>query len=153
MDRIDGTFDFHCGKESRIEDPFEVVYKDLEPNSVMTEKEFVDNLALFKSRKPIEVKFLLLESGTINLTSMGSEGTTIANLPPNPNFLLDVDGQDGPENDYEIRLPYVDVANLMKISKLGQYNVIKIYVTLDYPLLIKTRLLNYGTFSIWYVPN
>lgn len=152
MDPINGTFDFNCGTESRIEDPFEIVYKELEPNSVLNEKEIVDNLALFKSKKPIYVKFSLLESGTIKLTSMEGNRPTIAHLPPNPNF-PETEDDEIPENDYEISLAYADIVGLMKISKLGQYNIIKVYMTLDYPLLIKTRLLNYGTFSIWYSGN
>ena len=162
MDRINGRYDFYCGVESRTEDPFQAVYKSMEPNSILNEKALGENLTLFKYKKPVYAIFSLTDRGTIEISSTNGSRATAVELPPNLNYVAEnehiVNENDKGsyvENAYEISLQYKDIVELGKIVKLGPNNVIKIYMSLDYPLVIRTRLLNYGIFTIWYTnpPN
>lgn len=154
MDRITGRYEMMHDFTDRIDDPYKLVYSNLEANSILDEKELSENLNIFKTNKQACVSFSLMDSGRIKLEAKNQSRSTIADLRVNPNYPFSEQEESSLwtviENVYEILLSHDDILQLCKIVKLGSYNVIRIYMSIDYPLLFHTKLLNYGTFSIWY---
>jgi hypothetical protein len=149
IDRIVGTYELMTTGGGIVEDPYDEVYANLEPNCILDGAGLNDNLSSFKTNKQGHTLFSLKESGKITLSSSGSAHLVLAELMSNPNYpFIDTDTRE--ENNYQISFAHQDILQLTKIAKLGPYNVIRVYMALDFPLLFQTRLLNYGTFSIWY---
>lgn len=134
-------------------DPYHSLYIDYDENATMTEKDLESNISRYRGTKCQNTKVRLRESGIINLSAIVHGGKKITvDLPSSYMFPEDED-EDVDENAYIINLSANDLANLAKVKKLGPSNTIRAYMSIDYPLLFRALIWNYGEFLIWFVSN
>lgn len=150
-------YSFCFEEEVDLDDPYANVYCDYDENSTLTEKDIESNIGRYKTVSCQSVNARLKETGVINLSARTRTGKDVRIDLPSLYATTEQEETTGggkaeaAQDDYLINLRGKDLDLILKLKKLGTSNVIRIYMSMDYPLLFHTLISNFGTFILWFV--